>query len=307
MPQASGPTDDIPIRFERILFATDFSRTSAMALPYAAAIARRFASTIYVAHVIHADEYAHIEPNQLDPTLRQMKQVAEQRIKGLLASAHFNDIPFQVILDHGDPTAVISALVDKHSIDLIVAGSHGRHGIHKLLSPPMDEAIARAAACPALLIGPEASVDPEAEVHLKSMLFATDFSPDSRRGMNYAYALAKAYGAKLYVFHVAEDVWIEPLSTRMSADAFCRMRLLELGWPQGDQGVEPEFLVEFGPSETMILEAAQKRCVQLIVVGVPRTTHPHLSSHLPGPLAYNLASHALCPVLAVRGDSPELR
>lgn len=118
--------------------------------------------------------------------------------------------------------------------------------------------------------------------------------------MDYTYALAKTYGADLYIFHVTEDIWSEPLSTRMSSEAFCRMRLLEKGWRQGEQGVEPEFLLEFGPSESMILEAAEKRGVQLIVVGVPSTTHPHFSSHLPGPMAYNLASHALCPVLAVR-------
>ncbi|HZD77687.1 MAG TPA: universal stress protein [Acidobacteriaceae bacterium] len=300
MPQATGTTDGIPIRLKRILFATDFSPTSAMALPYAAAIARRFRSTIYVAHVIHADEYAHIEPILLDATLHQMKLAAEERIKSLLASSHFNKIPFQLILDHGDAMAVIATLVDKHNIDLIVAGSHGRHGLHKLLSPSVEEAITGAAACPALLIGPEASIEPKAEVHLKSMLFATDFSPASRRAMHYAYALAKVYAAHLYVFHVAEDVWNEPLSTRMSADAFCRMRLLERGWPQGEQGVEPEFLVDFGPPETLILEAAAKRAVQLIVVGIPETAHPHLASHLPGPLAYNLASHSLCPVLAVR-------
>jgi nucleotide-binding universal stress UspA family protein len=299
MPQASESTGDIAIRLERILFATDFSRTSAMALPYAAAIARRFHSSIYVAHVISAEEYAHIAPQQLDRTLREMKQGAEQRIAVLLTSAHFKDIPFQVILAHGDVMTVISALVDEHHIDLIVAGSHGRHGLHKLLSPPMDEAIARAAACPALLIGPEASIEPETEVHLKHILFATDFTSVSRRAMDYAYALAKAHGAHLYILHVAEDVWREPLSTRMSAEAFCRMRLLENDLPQNLGGVEAEYMVEFGPPETLILEAAESRHVQLIVIGVPRTAHPHLSSRLPGPLAYNLASHSRSPILAV--------
>jgi nucleotide-binding universal stress UspA family protein len=299
MPQASGPTSDASIRLERILFATDFSPTAAMALPYAAAIARRFHATIYVVHVIPIEEYAHIAPEQLDRTLREMKQAAEHRTTALLASSHFKDIPFQVILAHGDPMTVTSALVDEHSIELIVAGSHGRHGLHKLLAPSMDEAIARAAACPALLIGPEAAIEPETEVHLERILFATDFSPHSRRAMDYAYALAKAHGAHLYVLHVAEDVWNEPLSTRMSADAFCRMRLLENDLPQNPGGIEAEFLVEFGPPETLILEAARKHGVQLIVVAVPRTSHPHLSSRLPGPLAYNLASHALCPVLAV--------
>lgn len=300
MPHASGPTDDTPIRIERILFATDFSPTAAMALPYAAAIARRFRAAIYIAHVIPAEEYAHMEPDQRDRALSEMKQSAEHRISLLLASSHFNDMPFQVVLDHGDVTAVVSALVDKHKIDLIVAGSHGRHGLQKLLSPSIDESIACAAACPSLLIGPEASIEPEAEMHLQRILFAADFSPGSRRAMDYAFALAKAHEAHLYILHVAEDVWNEPLSTRMSADAFCRMRLLENDLPQGQRGVEAEYLVEFGPPERLILDTAENHGAQLIVVALPRTVHPHLSSRMPGPLAYNLASHARCPILAVR-------
>jgi Universal stress protein family len=35
-----------------VLFATDFSATSEAALPYAAAICRRFGSTLHAAHVL---------------------------------------------------------------------------------------------------------------------------------------------------------------------------------------------------------------------------------------------------------------
>jgi nucleotide-binding universal stress UspA family protein len=137
-------------------------------------------------------------------------------------------------------------------------------------------------------------------MHLQRILFAADFSPESRRAMDYAFALAKAHESHLYILHVTEDVWNEPLSTRMSADAFCRMRLLENDLPQGQGGVEAEYLVEFGPPESLILETAENHGAQLIVVALPRTAHPHLSSRMPGPLAYNLASHARCPILAVR-------
>jgi nucleotide-binding universal stress UspA family protein len=304
MPRQTEPAGDTPIRLQRILFATDFSPTSAMALPYAAAIARRFQASIYVAHVIPTDEYAHMEPEQRERSIAEMKASARQRISSLLTSTHFTDIPFQIVLDHGDVMTVTCALVERFSIDLIVAGSHGRHGLHKLLSPSMDEAIACAAACPSLLIGPNASIDPQAELHLQRILFPTDFSPESRRAFDYAFALAKAYSAHLYIVHVAEDVWNEPLSTKMSADAFCRARLLEVGLPQTEQDVDPEFLVEFGPPESLILEMAENRAVQLIVVGVPQISHPHLSSRLPGPMAYDLASHALCPVFAVRNAAP---
>jgi nucleotide-binding universal stress UspA family protein len=48
MPQKNPAHEHLPIRIQRILFATDFSPTAAMALPYAAAIARRFNAEIYV-------------------------------------------------------------------------------------------------------------------------------------------------------------------------------------------------------------------------------------------------------------------
>src|SRR6266702_7825260 len=40
------------ISVENVLFATDFSATSEAALPYAAAICRRFGSTLHTAHVL---------------------------------------------------------------------------------------------------------------------------------------------------------------------------------------------------------------------------------------------------------------
>jgi universal stress protein A len=305
MPQKRLPEEHHPVRLQRILFATDFSPTAAMALPYAAAIARRFNAEVYVTHVIPADEYQHIQLSERDATLRQMKQSAEERIRTLLTSSHLNNISFQILLEHGDILEVISALVATHNIDLIVAGSHGRHGIHKMFSPPVEEGIAQAVRCPALLIGPQAEIDPEANLDLKRILYATDFAAESGPALDYAYTLANAYDSDLYIFHVAENVWKEPLSTRMTPEEFCRMRLLENGLPLNDQGIEPRYLVDFGPAESLILEAAQKRQVQLIVVSVPEATHPHLSSHLPGPMAYNLASHARCPVLGVRSTAQE--
>jgi nucleotide-binding universal stress UspA family protein len=300
MSRLPASVDHLPIRLKRILFAANFTETSATALPYAAAFARRFGSEILVAHVIPQEEYGHIEPERLDAALVEMKQAARKRIEGLLAASSFSDIPFRIHLGHGDVMTVIASLVEKENIDLIVAGSEGRHGIQKLLSPSKDEEIARAAPCPVLLIGPEVAVAPEAEMRIERILHPTDFHPQSKPVMEYAYALAEAYAADLCLLHVADNIWKEPLSTRMTPEAFCRMRLLENGLPEHEPTIEPSFQVEFGSPESLILEAAQKRGVQLIVMGVPLTAHPGFSSHLPGPLVYDVASHALSPVLAVR-------
>ena len=290
------------IRLRKILFATDFSPTSAMALPYAAAVARRFGAEIFAVHVVPEESYSHIPIKQLDSTLTEMKRAARQRIAGLLEGAHFAGIPFQIVLDHGDPMTVVSTLVERYDIDWIVTGSHGRHGVHKLFSPAVGEAIARAAACPVLLVGPQVAIEPQAEVRIERLLCATDFAPGSRRALDYAHALAKAYHAHLYVFHATADVYKEPISTRMKADDFCRMRLRENGLPHEEPVIETEYLVDFGPPEQLTLEAAAARDVQLIVLPVEETSHPGLASHLPGPLAYNIASHARCPVLMVRNS-----
>src|ERR1700757_1546153 len=50
--EVSTQPPSFPISFKNVLFATDFSATSDAALPYAAAICRRFRTTLHLAHVL---------------------------------------------------------------------------------------------------------------------------------------------------------------------------------------------------------------------------------------------------------------
>jgi nucleotide-binding universal stress UspA family protein len=301
MTQNRGPSEPIPIRFDRILFTTDFSPTSATALPYAAALARRFGSMLYVAHVIPPESYAHLPPGERETALARMRQEAGERINADLAAAPLQGIAHQVALHEGDLWSVLSVLIEEHDIDLIITGMHGKHGIQKLLSGSIAEEISRLAMRPVLLIGPEVTLPPETEMRIERILHLTDFASESRRAMDYAYALAKAYEAHLYFLHIVDNVPDERLSTKMPAEAFFRLQLMEKRWPESQEGIAPEFLLDFGSQEGRTLEAAEKQNIQLMVLSVPGTSHPDLTAHLPGPLAYNIASHARCPVLAVRG------
>src|ERR1700758_3581966 len=218
-------TKSAQLRFDRVLLTTDFSSISEKALPYAAAIARHFGATLYVVHIIGTEHYAHIPASERTIALARMKQEAERRIMAILATSHFQGIPHKMILGHGDVLAVLSRIVEDEDIDLIVTGTHGKHGLEKLFTGSMAEEIFRLASVPVLAIGPEVEIDPQAEVRMQRILYATDFSPESGRAMRYAYALAKQYGAQLYFLHVDEDVWQEPFSTRVTAESFCRLQL----------------------------------------------------------------------------------
>jgi len=301
MNDATGFTQNAPVRFDRILLTTDFSTISEKALPYAAAIARHFAATLYLVHVIPMEDYALVPASERTQAVTRIKEDAERKITSILASSHFRGIPHKIILDHDNVLTALSRTVEEQRIDLIVTGTHGKHGLQKLLTGSMAEEIFRLASVPVLAIGPEVAIDPQAEVRINRILFATDFSADSRRAMRYAHSLATQYGAHLYFLHVVEDVWREPFSTKVSADTFCRVQLQEKGFADIEKDIQPEFLVEYGKAEELTLEIARKRDVQLMVLSVPGTVHPVLSAHLPGPFAYNIVTHSPCPVLGVRG------
>ncbi len=111
---------------------------------------------------------------------------------------------------------------------------------------------------PLLIVGPDCSVPPECELSLRRMLHATDFSPESEPAIHYAYALAKEYGASLTLLHVTQDVWQEPLSTRMGAADFFRLRFAEKKWQVDQEGVPTEYYVEFGVRSDCILDVAAR-------------------------------------------------
>lgn len=301
MPQPSAPFTSPS--FRRILFASNFTSASAAALPYAAACSRRFSGEILALHVVSADEEAHLDPGLREAAMDTLRTTSENRIRRLLL-ADATGVPFRILVERGEIASVLASLVEREHIDLVVTGSEGRHGIQKLLSPPVDEEIAVSAHCPVLLVGPDTVPPAGHDLLITRILHPTDFNSRSTPVVSHAYALAESLSAQLFVLHIADNVWKEPLSTRMTAEGFCRMRLLENSLPEHSPALDPTFLVEFGPPEQMILETASRIGADLILMGVPSSAHPALVSHFPGPLAYDIASHARCPVLVLR-NAPE--
>jgi len=290
------------VLFNHILFATDFSPDATAALPYAVAIARHLGSKLYLAYVIPSDAYDLIPVAERDPALENMRRHVEEQMAGLRATTLLKGLPHEVLVDHGAVWPILAAMAEKHEINLIVIGTHGRRGVEKLLLGSTAEEILRCSREPVLMVGPESSVAPETEARLQRILYATDFSAESEPAMHFARRLAQEYGAALFFLHIVEDVWKETISTRVDADDFFRLSLLQKHWIlKPEEGPTPEFHVDFGPPAECILEIAGKLQIELIVLGVRGTRHSRVAAHLPGPTAYDVVSHARCPVLAIRG------
>ena len=293
------------VLFRNILFATDFSPSSTTALPYAAAIARHFGAKLNLAYVIPTDAYDLMPAAERDLALENMRRHVEEQMAGLRGTSLLKGLPHEVLIDHGNVWPMISVMVEKQEIDLIVIGTHGRRGVEKLLLGSTAEEILRCARTPLLMVGPENSVPPETEAKPQRILYATDFSPESEPAMRFACSLSREYRAALFFLHVTQDAYKEPLSTRMQAADFFRLRFMEKHWTL-EAGIVPEYYVEFGVPAEFILEIAAKLQIELIVLGMRGARYPRVAAHLPGPTAYDVVSHAPCPVLVIRGG-PQLQ
>ena len=286
------------IRLRTILCATDFSSISEAALLYAVAIARRYDSQIYVAHVICPDAYQLVPPESFGAALAQAHRYAEQKMGELLVSGQLRAIPHQVLLGEGELWGVLSNMLAEHEVDLVVVGTHGRTGIRKLLLGSVAEEIFRLAPCPVLTVGPRAHRKVPAQAALRHILYATDFTPTAERAAAYATSLAQEHRARLTLLHVVPEATHASRQNTDLLHTFFAKRLRELVPPEADLWCDPEFVVEFGSPADGILKVAADRRADLVVLGVRRSAN--FPGHLPPATAYKVVCQAQCPVLTVR-------
>lgn len=287
------------VTLRKILWATDFSPFSEAALLYGLAIARRYGSQIYLAHVIWEEAFQMIVPEAVASMLKEAQRHAEQQMARLLVSGRFRGISHQVLIGHGEIWPALSAMIDKHEIDMLIIGTHGRTGVRKLLLGSIAEQIFRLASCPVLTVGPRASGKVPEETELRQILYATDFAASSGFAAAYALSLAQEHQAHLTLLHVMQE------GAHPSPEIAARMKesltgqLRELVPREAALWCEPEATLEFGPPAEGILKAAQDRQADLIVLGVRRPGN--LFGLLPPAIAYKVVCQAECPVLTVRG------
>jgi nucleotide-binding universal stress UspA family protein len=150
-------TSHASISLKNILFATDFSEASQAALPYAAAIARRYDSQLHVAHIMSPASYVIPsqpgDPVTLDSIHEAARADVHQRMEAV--ASHLKTVPHHTYVREGEVWESLSNLIQTHEIDLLVVGTHGRTGMEKLVLGSKAEEILRMAPCPVLTVGPK--------------------------------------------------------------------------------------------------------------------------------------------------------
>lgn len=146
------------------------------------------------------------------------------------------------------------------------------------------------------------AISADAQISLKSILFATDFSPASRAALSHALSIARKYGSKLYPTHVIRLspfpnssltlAWQE-ISAQATREAQEAMEALEPSWA----GIQHEAVIRKGQIWTELARVVAEKEIDLIVTGT--RGRAGVSRLMLGSVAEDIFRHAPCPVLTV--------
>lgn len=129
--------------YQHILMATDFSEGAPHAGQRAVELAQHYRADLTLLHVVESfpivdSTYGPIMPFEIDLT-EQMVAAARTRIDAL--GEQLSVPPERRLVEVGSPKVEIVRIADEQGVDLIVVGSHGRHGVGLLLGSTASSVI----------------------------------------------------------------------------------------------------------------------------------------------------------------------
>jgi nucleotide-binding universal stress UspA family protein len=146
--------------YERILVATDGSKTSGRAVAEAVKVARGTVARLRLVHVIdspyaYADAWYAAVSADLDAIQRAWRRAGQDVLEQAAVPAREAGIEVEsALLDLNGRrvSRVITDEAERWGADLIVIGSHGRQGLEQLLLGSVAEGVLRTASVPVLLV-----------------------------------------------------------------------------------------------------------------------------------------------------------
>jgi nucleotide-binding universal stress UspA family protein len=291
------PTDEKHF-FKNILLATDFSPASKKALEYAASLARRYGSSLYLTHVITVDGYPLASPEYAVSSLQNIHDSARQGFRDLLKSGELIGLPYKVLIQVGSFWPSIEETIKTYEIDLLVLGTHGAGAVKKILIGSGAEEIFRKARAPVLTVGPSVAKEPLYEMEFKSILFASDFGKSAEREAGYAVSLAQKHCSRLRLVHVLPHPKAYGNDILAVKRETSRAKLQDLVATEADLHYKLDFKVTVGEPVEEILRIARETKADLIIMGAKARSS--LAGNVPHSKAYRVVCGARCPVLTVR-------
>jgi nucleotide-binding universal stress UspA family protein len=139
-------------KVETILVAIDGSPASAAASEQAIDLAASLGSRLLVVYVVNAPDVP--AGAVIRPTMAGVREEAEAVSRKVVEQARRLGVEATYLTWEGQPGEAIVAAAEAESADMIVAGSHGRSAVGRLLLGSVSEYLVRHAPVPVLVVHP---------------------------------------------------------------------------------------------------------------------------------------------------------
>jgi len=194
----------------KVFVAADFAGVSAAPLRWVAALRRIGPCEVTVAHVNHPQEECErlgVGAKTLTENPPDVQRVLErdlrEKVRARLGEEQVR-ILVEPVLER--PDARLIELAKEANADVIVVGTHQRHGLSRLGLHSVSRGILRHAPMSVVCVPPAAVEEKVARIpHLQRVLVATDFSELGDRAVPHAYSLLRE-GGTVFLIHVTHPM-----------------------------------------------------------------------------------------------------
>lgn len=141
------------VSFQKLLVPTDFSECSRRAIAVAIDLAKQYRSSLVLLHTWEVPVYGYggMELAALD-MLTPFERAARQELDVLLAEVKAQVPQTTAILTRGLAWREILDAIETTKPDLVVLGTHGRHGLGRALLGSVAEKVVRSSMSPVLTV-----------------------------------------------------------------------------------------------------------------------------------------------------------
>jgi nucleotide-binding universal stress UspA family protein len=301
----------------KILLAIDHSQYSEAATQAVIRQVRPEGTEVRVLHAIVPKAVA-MAPNWEETATERARQQATELVREAQQLLHDAGFQAETLVEEADPRTAIVDQAQKWKPDLIVVGSHGYKGLHRVLIGSVAEFVARHATCPVQIVRMSDTEAAEAgkrsvpaEVQLRKILLAIDGSKYGGAAVNELLQKPWPAGTEVRVLSVAHafpplipDPYqiitaahyesLEGEQKRAAHDVAEAAKLITQKAPH----LKVSTVILEGSPKKRIIEEAERWGADLILLG----SHGHgpTARFLLGSVAQAVAVHAPCSVEIVR-------
>src|ERR1051326_5945760 len=197
-----------------ILVPTDFLECSEHALKHACILARKTKAKIIWLHVIFSEKnvsqfstdgewmgaWAGDKDSVEVPLMMRLLRQTKNKMNNLKRLSICSKVELQDVISMGGISERINAAVKKYDADIIVMGTHGAKGLNEVFAGSNAEHVVRDAEVPVLSIQ-----NGKGRVQVKNIVFATDFSEETKFVVPFIKEFAGIFGAEIQLVKVISD------------------------------------------------------------------------------------------------------